>query len=207
MDVNKELQILLSKKVAPALKVEGFSRRGTTFFLMKYENYGIINFQKSTTSTKERILFTINLGVASRKIYDIFDFKAEELKPSLLNCQWWTRLAPPWNGERWWTIQFITSIDLLERDLLSQIIDIGIPEIKLYLQDDALRDLWLSGKSPSLTNFQRLLYLLAFLKDLGPHDKINETIKELIDVSNNKPTSARGYFYIKKLFPEYSYNS
>jgi hypothetical protein len=207
MNASEYFKYLLSKKICAFLKGHKFIRKGNTYIISEMGNYGILNFQKSIKSTKEKFIFTINIGVISKKIYDVFAFEMGELKPDIVNCQWQTRLVSSYNEDDWWVIDPDTSFEKLEKDLLVRIANYGIPEIESHMNDSFLRDLWLSEKSPSLTKFQRLLYLLAFLKDLGPQDKIEPTIKELIAVSKNQPTSTKAYFYIEKLFPDYPLNS
>jgi hypothetical protein len=68
-------------------------------------------------------------------------------------------------------------------------LNIGIPEIAKYIHDHNLRDLWLSDYSPSLTEFQRLLYLSVLLKEIGPIELLEPTLHKLKLVSTGKPTA------------------
>jgi hypothetical protein len=91
--------------------------------------------------------------------------------------------------DKWWPIDVYTSVDELSVSVLDEITNFAIPEITKYLDDNELRDLWLSGVSPSLTEFQRLIFLTVFLKELGPHELLEPTLSLLKKISINKPTS------------------
>ena len=53
------------KLIAPMLKVYGYSRRGQNFYTRRAGNWGVINFQKSQSSTREKVKFYVNLGIYS----------------------------------------------------------------------------------------------------------------------------------------------
>jgi hypothetical protein len=164
--------------LTPALKEKGFTKYRHRFYLRIENNWGIIDFQKSTKSTSNSVIFTVNLGIASKRILEKFSQIPEGKKPDIWDCQWQVRLGHVLgiNKDLWWTINEETSIDQLSEQLKEYILDYGVPEILKYISDDSLRDLWLSGKSPSLTKIQRLRYLSILLKEIGPQNLL-DTIK------------------------------
>jgi hypothetical protein len=64
--------------------------------------------------------------------------------------------------------------------------DYGLPELDKLADDAALRDLWLAERSPGLTDTERLLNLSILLRDLGPQDKYEATIKALKELAASK---------------------
>jgi len=148
-----------------SLKNAGFVKNGNTFRISSDESRGVINFQKSTKSTVDSITFTINLGVASKRLLKIYNPKQIE-NPDIWDCHWQVRIGHllPDNKDIWWTILAETNVDQLAQDIQKYTIKLGIPEIQKYLSDGALRDLWLTDKSPSLTKVQRLKYLAELMK-------------------------------------------
>ncbi|MBI3969133.1 MAG: DUF4304 domain-containing protein [Chloroflexi bacterium] len=59
---------VLATGVHPILKPLGFAKRGQNFFLNAHGNWGVVNFQRSTSPTKDRIRFTVNLDIASSRL-------------------------------------------------------------------------------------------------------------------------------------------
>ncbi len=199
MELESKYRELLSF-VTPALKSNQYKKRGSYFYIEKYENWGLINFQRSTTNTSERLIFTVNLGIASSRLLRFSSVRYSENGPKLWDCHWHRRLGELINGEDiWWTIEPRTSIDTLDEQILNHLVKFAIPEIEQYLDEVKLRDLWLSGFSPGLTEFQRLMYLSVFLKELGPHELLKPTLSKLKEISSGKPTSSTADFHIDKL--------
>ena len=54
-----------------------------------------------------------------------------------------------------------------------------IPDLEKHSTDELLRDEWLAGVSPGLTRQQRLHYLVLLLRDLGPRERLAESITAL----------------------------
>lgn len=190
---------MLVETIEPSLKSHGFSRRGYTFYILQRGNWGLINFQKSNKSSPKEFIFTVNLGVASALLLKFF----QELgtKPDIWDCHWRLRLGylleEP--GDRWWTITRDTSLDKLSQEMRNHITKLAVTEVLRHLPDEALRDLWLSGKSPSLTNFERLRNLLVLLKILGPENLFEATATEFLQTSTGKPTEIVAQLHIERL--------
>jgi hypothetical protein len=71
MDLNKQYGLTLLKLISPQLKEFGSKKRNQCFFFRSEETIGIIHFQRSTSSTKNKIIFTINLGICHKAIADV----------------------------------------------------------------------------------------------------------------------------------------
>jgi hypothetical protein len=58
-----------------------------------------------------------------------------------------------------------------------------VPEIMLYKSEDALRDLWQSGRSPGLTEGQRIICLAALLKEMGRELELRKLEDDIVSNS------------------------
>jgi hypothetical protein len=200
METKIQFGKLLSTKISPVLEEYGFRSSGLTFVYREKANWGLINFQKSKQTIPEALGFTVNLGVASGELLKFFSPITSEKKPDIWDCHWRIRLGRLiWNEDIWWSIDTEKSIDKLGQEILALLIEYAIPEIHKYQTDMALRDLWLSGSSPSLTEFQRLQYLSVLLNELGPSNLLEQILEKLKQVSKGKPTEKTAEIHINKL--------
>jgi Domain of unknown function (DUF4304) len=190
---------LLLAGLTNELKGRGFSRQGSSFYLRKGNNWGLINFQKSTKSTADSILFTVNLGVASERLRRFFSGQKAEL-PGVSACHWSMRLGFLQAGrDKWWTVDRGTVLDLVEEEIRHLLLERGIPEIEKHVDDASLRDLWLAGRSPGLTEIQRLMNLVVVLEAIGPTDALEVNIEKLREKTANKPTAGRVTWLLSRM--------
>lgn len=64
--------------------------------------------------------------------------------------------------------------------------DYGLPELNKLENDVAMRDLWLTQRSPGLTEMERLINLSILLRALGPPDQSAATIESLEKLAASK---------------------
>jgi hypothetical protein len=173
MDARDKFSQFVAEFVSPALKAEGFHRKGLTFYVFEHGNWGVINFQKGWQSTPDGVNFTVNLGIALAALSPLPEDKLRKWRPREYDCDWRERLGILLTGDdTWWVIQPTTDVIDLARQILGTLRNRGIPEIKRYIRAEDLRDLWLSGRSPGLTNLQRLRKLGVLLRKLGPAELV-----------------------------------
>lgn len=186
--------------VSPTLKDHGYKRRNSAFSIQNSGNWGIINFQKSTKSTADQIIFTVNLGIASSRLSNFFGVIYPDYGPNIYDCHWRKRLGRLIEAnDKWWSIDCGSSIDEFGESISNYLLSSAIPEIAKYIDDQMLRDLWLSGKSPSLSEFQRLIHLSVFLKEIGPLELLESTLSKLIEISEGKSTAYTTELHLQKL--------
>jgi len=204
MKPSEKFNQLVSKGVAPLLKEHGFVRSGLNFRREGDDTIALITIQKSRKSSKDHILFTINLGIASRLLLRFYLVKYGVTKLSLEDCHWRRRLGLLTAAEEdvWWSIVEETSIDDLGKLLCGYIEKFAIPEIDRYRSDRSLCDLWLTGRSPGLTNYQRLMNLTVLIKVLGPESKKAMVLEELRRESEGLPSASVGENHIRRLETE-----
>lgn len=194
-------RMMLKSIIGPGLKNHGFQIQNNSFFKTIGKNVGIVDFQKSNNKEIDKLSFTVNIGVVSYNLLKFTNQVEEIRKLDIWDAQWNVRLGQlmPEKKDTWWAIHESTNVEQLGRDLLDVIENLALPEINKYIRDDALRDLWLSGKSPSLTDLQRLMYLSYFLKTIGPIELLGKTTQELERISFNKPTAVTAKIFLEKL--------
>jgi Domain of unknown function (DUF4304) len=198
MDAQKFFEKLVIF-VAQALQLHGFSRNRQTFYCRSQNNWGLIDFQKSWQSDKESLPFTVNLGVASERLLRFFSPEKNK-RPTIWDCHWRIRLGYLMNKEDvWWKVDEQTSIEDLGKEILYPLTNRAVQEINHYISDESLRDLWISGQSPSLTEFQRLMYLSVFLKELGPAELLEPTLTKLKQISESRPSAVTAERHIERL--------
>ncbi|MFT3893680.1 MAG: DUF4304 domain-containing protein [Anaerolineales bacterium] len=172
MKTSEKYKALINNVAAPLKKLE-FIKDRYRFYLYQNSNWGVVDFQKSVKSNSDTIVFAVNIGVASGRLLEKFSSIHQGKKPAIWNCHWRIRLGHLVDHkDTWWSIDNETSIDYLSKQISDYILLLGIPEMNKYITDEALRDLWLSGKSPSLTETERLEYLLALVREIGPSNAV-----------------------------------
>jgi hypothetical protein len=173
--------------LVPILKTLGYSKSGESFYYNHEGNIGIINFQKSKSSTSNSTLFTINLGVysAALKIFDNFEIKS---KPTISDCHWRKRIGflLPDMQDYWWEINNSISLTELETDIALILNEHAIPEIEKYITNERLEKSWMDGNSDGLTEQQMDLYLIALLKEHNS-SALQSKITELKEKVKGKP--------------------
>jgi len=174
----------LVSHVARYLRSEGFLRKRQAFLLGRSDGWALVVFQKSRKSTQTEILFTINLGVVSRRL---MEFCEDGLGfPNIDDAHWRVRVGYllPEKRDIWWTITPSTKYEHLLGEVESAL-NRSIAELKTYLNDEVLRDLWLAGISPGLTDLQRLMLLSVLVKMLGPADQLAAVLEKLRGTAQN----------------------
>lgn len=173
--------------IADFLQQRGFERRGTIFFRVRPGNWALIALQKSQKTNADAVVFTLNVGVVSERLARFFSIP---LKPNHLpetsEWHWRQRLGflLPEGQDKWWTLKASTGLEEVSHEI-ERALELALPEIEKYLHDESLRDLWLTGRSPGLTEVQRLKNLVVLVKALGPEHRVVPILDELRRVSRS----------------------
>ena len=178
---------LVSEQVGRSLVGEhGFKRADASFRRPLPEVTQLVSFQKSRRSTKESVLFAVNLGVASKRILAEGGFDSGE--PTVDRCHWHRRLPSCQDPTRegWWTVRDSSSCDDAAADILHALKAFGLPDLESLQSDAALRDMWLTGRSPGLTEVQRLVNLSILLQAIGPGDEAAALEEVLTKIATEK---------------------
>lgn len=188
------------KSIAPILSEFGFSRKKHLFYSKPNGNWKIIHFQKSLSSTADVVIFTIELGIASAKLFEFFGRKISG-PPKIEDCHWRQRIGflLPDHKDYWWTIKSWEEASGLIDPLTETLVTLAIPELNALQSDLALRDHWASGNSGGLTEVQRLITLSTLVKAYGPAETLPLLITEMKRLSEGRPYSSTVDLHIKKL--------
>lgn len=186
-------------EVAPLLKGLGFTRAGLTFRIRVQSNIAIVNIQKSSKSSAAAVHFTATAGVWCRRIAEM-EGAMSESTPSIEDCHWTQRLGEMTSvrNDVWWVLQ----ADQREHGDLRHFLDAlkrGVSSMQAMASDEALRDLWLTGVSPGLTNIQRLMYLSILLQEIGPMSALAAVTDELLALSKGKPVRPSVLAHLSRL--------
>ena len=154
----------LIASLSESLKVAGFLRRANTFTFSYGNNVGIIEFQRSVKSSREAILFTVNVGVV---LGDLLEGGLSFVrKDSILNAHLRQRIGAllPERADKWWLLTEDTDRAGLHKEVSDLLTQFGVPFLKRYLITSEVVALWESGKCPGLTEKARIRFL-AKLKE------------------------------------------
>ena len=144
---------------ADKVKTLGFVRRGALLRVVKDGNAGVIEFQKSSKSSSEVILFTVNLVVICGSLLDPEHGSVEKAKSYDAHLRQRIGMLMAGRPDKWWEIKGNTEAEALSVEVFDLILSEGAPYIMRYLDSDQLAALWKSGKSPGLTETQRVRFL------------------------------------------------
>ena len=174
----------LLNNLKPFFKSYNYLKKGTSFYCLKEENYGLFAFQKSFSSNTSKVIFTINVGIYSQVLASFFTPEKVKLQASIYDCHWTDRVKEklfPFH-EKWWSVDDQVSIMELSEEV-QDYLKKSIADINNYISDKKLLSLWLSGQSPGITNLHRLMYLSVLLKYSGDIDQLKSVKNELIKMS------------------------
>jgi Domain of unknown function (DUF4304) len=155
----EELFSELVKAVGEKLKPLGYSRRGQVFRIIANNNCGLISFQRSTSNTKDSISFTINLGVICGYLWDV---TIPQLKDAqIVDAHLSQRIGHllPEHQDKWWQISSLVNFEQLSGEIVDLVSSKAVPYISNFFNTNSICALWESGKSPGLTEFQRVQFL------------------------------------------------
>jgi hypothetical protein len=87
----------------------------------------------------------------------------------------------------------------LSSDINCIIEEYVIDYIRKCLGDQELKNLWIEGRSPGLTDIQRLIYLSILLHEIGPVELLEPTIAVMKKMSAGKPVATTVNHVLKKM--------
>jgi hypothetical protein len=154
------------KATATELAPLGFRRRGFVLRIFKGPMCGIIQFQRGSASTKDRVTFTVNVGVVCGLL---LPERIRLADSQIADAHAWRRLGKLADGldDKWWTIDGATDAATLAKGLSDLVLRSAVPFIETYMSPPALIELWESGKSFGLTEGQRRDLLSRLKKSLA----------------------------------------
>jgi Domain of unknown function (DUF4304) len=140
------------RTVATRLSAHGFAQRGVVLHKGVGSNVALIEFQLSDKTSKECVVFTVNLGIVCGELSG-----AASRRASVMDAHLRQRLGflLPQRADKWWEITAQTNVIALADELSKTLEESALPYLDEYLDSRTLIALWESGKSPGLTAVQR----------------------------------------------------
>jgi hypothetical protein len=154
----KAMLLDVARIVGTRLSAHGFTRRGLTLLKRTGESTGLVAFQSSTASSRQLLKFTVNVGIKFECLLSERERKSVSMWDSHLSWRLGSLLVPP-RHDIWWEATPGDNVLALANDMAVLIEDAALPTIDTYLDPRAAIALWESGRSPGVTDFQRLRFL------------------------------------------------
>jgi hypothetical protein len=149
------------KVAGERLRALGFARRGPVLRIMGQGTCGVVQFQRSVTNTRDRLLFTVNVGVVCADLLDTGPAGLKKVRVWEAHVRERIGTLLPEHFDKWWEVTAATNPDALAQGISDLIVEVAVPYIQRYLRIDAIIALWESGRSPGLTDRQRINHLAA----------------------------------------------
>lgn len=149
------------------LRDAGYSKRGTCFRIKSDGNVGMIDFQRSSDSSASAIKFTVNLGVVSGELLRRWDPEKDLMKEGISGAHLRERIGVlmPEKEDRWWTVTSLP-VAAIKAEVANLIATLVVPFVRQHAHDSDLIALWRTGRSPGLTEGQRVRNL-AMLEEVS----------------------------------------
>jgi|EndMetStandDraft_4_1072995.scaffolds.fasta_scaffold468543_2 uncharacterized protein DUF4304 len=144
----------------------GFVRRGLILRKIVEGNAAVIQFQRSVANTRDKILFTVNLGVVCGELIEPHEPPLERAGAFGAHLRDRVGKFLPGRPDKWWEITEGTDVDALATEVSSLVSSQGAPYILRYLDRNELIALWQSGQCPGLTDKERVSHLERLTKSL-----------------------------------------
>ncbi|RKE52417.1 DUF4304 domain-containing protein [Sphingobacterium detergens] len=162
------------------LKNSGFTKSGTSFVFKYGKNQVILNFQKSNSSSKDEVVFTVNCGIYS----DMLNLKVrgESLsKPTTIDCHWQHRIGAFFNEgqDKWWTISNPKQLKEVADDVCADLKGRVVPTLINNCSDEKLKELFLNGKLRGTNEYMRVVYVTS-LMIIDGDTRLRETTKAML---------------------------
>jgi len=158
-NIPEEIFEDLLKAAGESLKPLGYIQRGPVFRLLTHGNCGVVEFQRSDKSSDEKLVFTVNLGVACGELLDAGQASAPKARIIDAHLRQRIGMLLTDRPDKWWEVTASTDRVSLVHEVVELLVKKVAPYVENHLATKALIALWESGQSPGLTAFQRTRFL------------------------------------------------
>jgi hypothetical protein len=143
------------------LKPLGYTKRRHTFRRLSDGNSAVIEVQRSVESDQNTVKFTINIGVVCGRLLE--DWEPVLIKAGSSSAHLRNRIGYflPEPHDKWWVLDVSTDTSAVSLELSTLLERNVVPYLSQHLSDRDLVTLWVTGRSPGLTERQRVQHLRA----------------------------------------------
>ena len=198
----KDLYDGLVQACGYVLAEQSFEQKGNAFYFSNAENKAIISFQKSPKTTSSEILFTLELGLFSGAIHDFMAADTTVDFPAIASCHWRKNIGAYLevknDDPKWWSVRH-TQTQILQKEIMTILINKAIPDLKQTMTDSRLGALWFGGAAPGLTEFQRLCYLSILLKNINREKELMDVLAQLEEQFSNTDQDEMLQMHLSKI--------
>jgi hypothetical protein len=144
--------------MSAVLRPAGFRKRGSVFHRTRADVAHLVSLQSSVSSTADACRVTVNLAVWLPRLYPT-------RSADVWSAPWNQRLGflMPEADDRWWQVDSDASADAASVQIRDGLSRLALPVFDSLSSEQALLDLWRSGKSPGIAAAHRadLLHVLG----------------------------------------------
>src|SRR5215475_15381823 len=109
------------------LKTAGFRKNKALFALQQNDTTLFVQLQSSTTSTKDVLVVTVNLGIFSRSVAESV---GNTHAPNIYEAQWRARIGRFLHGsDKWWEVRSEQEAEVCGLEMTKILIDKVLPEM------------------------------------------------------------------------------
>jgi len=156
---SEDLVKVVLDAIKETLRPLGFKKKGSALVADRGDVLHVINLQKSTSSTADTRIVTINLGVYSKTLAGCLGTASSVA--SVWDCHWQERLGflGPEPMDKWWTMQTESDAHKAGQEMIGLLTERALPLLEGLRTTEQLRALWATGNSPGITEMVRDRYL------------------------------------------------
>ncbi|HEV8059892.1 MAG TPA: DUF4304 domain-containing protein [Gemmataceae bacterium] len=149
---------LVAAPVASFLKRRGFRKTDLVFSASRADVVLFVTLQSSTNSNQHSLEITCNLGIWVAQL-------ARSPKPSVWDSHWRERIGifRPQQQDYWWICTSEEIASKAGHEIAAILENEALPAMEALASPAALIALWFSGRSPGLTEQERIEYLVKLV--------------------------------------------
>jgi hypothetical protein len=155
----KEFTDIIMGGIEGALRPLGYRRRGSAFSAQLDDMIAMVQVQKSQSTTRDRLVFTVNLGLFSRPLARKLGRDTD--KPSFGDVHWQARIGflTPERADRWWEARSDAEAAQAAEEVGQALVAHAVPALGELGSTEKLCALWRSGPTRGTMDWYRKEYL------------------------------------------------
>ena len=203
MDAKHAFEELLTLRVSPWMRSRGFLRKGYRFARWTKGSAQVVAlYVWNERSTPVDAVFTIDIGILIGKHYWYQTGHTKPKKqPEVADCHWADNLGTflPSGQPQYWHTHDRSEVPRLAGELLDALEAKGFPVLERLTNDKTMMELWKTGKSPGLTDMQRLVCVSYLLLASGRREGLRVTLEELRRSTRGLPSERTADEHISRI--------
>jgi len=143
-DGQAEFDQMLAEDVRPLLREHGFAKQSRTFRRRRADVWHLLNFQKSTSSTRAAVKFTVNVCVASDRLRGVSWLPEGTKPPAERECHVRARIGSlvPERTDLWWRLSTPQDRRAVAAEVHNALLEHAIPFLERFPDSKALAASW-----------------------------------------------------------------